>query len=119
MMPEFLDRLHAIGSSPEWLASTNIVLSALLLVWILRHRLSHREARREQRNNRELIENLSEGIYRSSLDGRQRSANRALVALNGYSSEEEMLAAVKDIGSEWYVDPARRQEFRDILWRDG
>ena len=50
---------------------------------------------------------------------RQLSANRALVKLNGYSSEEEMLADVKDIGKKWYVEPTRRDEFRAILKRDG
>jgi diguanylate cyclase (GGDEF)-like protein len=41
------------------------------------------------------------------------------VKLNGYSSEEELLAGVKDIGKEWYVEPTRRDEFRAILRRDG
>ena len=44
---------------------------------------------------------------------------RALVRLNGYSSEEEMLADVKDIGKKWYVEPTRRDEFQAILRRDG
>jgi PAS domain-containing protein len=30
-----------------------------------------------------------------------------------------MLASVNDIATEWYVDPNRRAEFRDILTRDG
>jgi PAS domain-containing protein len=78
-----------------------------------------RAASRDAEDSRRLINNLSEGVYRSSMDGRQLSANRALVRLNGYGSEREMLIGVKDIGKEWYVDAARRDEFRRVLTRDG
>ena len=67
----------------------------------------------------ELVANLHEGVYRSTLDGHQISANPALVRLNGYETEAEQLAGVKDIGAEWYVDPNRRQQFRETLERDG
>ncbi|WP_158264400.1 EAL domain-containing protein [Nitratireductor sp. StC3] len=86
---------------------------------VIHYRGRCRQWRDEHRNLSSLVENLSEGIYRSSLDGRQLSANRALVKLNGYETEAELLAAVKNIASEWYVDPKRRDEFREILQRDG
>lgn len=60
---------------------------------------------------REIYDNAAEGIYRSSLDGRQLTANPALVRMNGYSSEDEFLAAVRDIATEWYVEPNRRAVF--------
>lgn len=84
-----------------------------------RFRRLHRASMAARACDHELIEHLSEGIYRSTLEGRQISANPALVRLNGYDTEAELLAAVSDIGGEWYVDPARRQEFRDLLARDG
>ncbi|WP_382162313.1 PAS domain-containing protein [Hydrogenophaga sp. ANAO-22] len=59
------------------------------------------------------------GAYRSSPEGRMLRANQALVALNGYASEGELLAAVNDIALEWYVDPVRRDEFKSQLERDG
>jgi len=59
------------------------------------------------------------GAYRSSPDGRQLRANPALVKLNDYASEAEMLPAVHDIATEWYVDPTRRDTFRALLERDG
>lgn len=64
---------------------------------------------------RTLFNQVPIGIYRSSLDGRQLRANPALVALNGYSTEEEMLVSVKDIGTEWYVESNRRAEFQRIF----
>ncbi len=49
----------------------------------------------------------------------QLSANPALVRLNGYKSEAEMLNAVQDISSEWYVDPDRREQFKQVLFTHG
>ena len=59
------------------------------------------------------------GAYRSSPEGRMLRANQALVQLNGYASEADMLDAVNDIALEWYVDPRRRAEFKTQLERDG
>lgn len=92
---------------------------AVLIVALLRYRLLFYRASTRESGHRDLIENMSDGVYHSSLDGRQLSANRALVALNGYDSETEMLASVRDIAVEWYVDPDRRSQFKSILERDG
>lgn len=62
---------------------------------------------------------LPVGAYRSTPDGRQLRANQALVRLNGYGSEAELVAAVRDIAGEWYVDPTRRAEFRRLLEETG
>jgi PAS domain S-box-containing protein len=66
-----------------------------------------------------LFDFLPIGAYRSSPEGQQLRANPALVALNGYASEAEQLAGVRDIATEWYVDPARRSHFAQALDRDG
>ena len=65
------------------------------------------------------FELLPIGAYRSSIDGRQLRANPALVRLNGYDDEAQMLAAVNDIAREWYVDPLRRGQFQSCMQRDG
>jgi diguanylate cyclase (GGDEF)-like protein/PAS domain S-box-containing protein len=111
--------LYDLTDGRTWLLAANLVLMALLAFWMLRYRRLYLNAAYDRENNRELIENLSEGIYRSLPDGRQLSANKALVKLNGYDSEAEMLASVHDIGKEWYVQPDRRSQFRAILHRDG
>jgi PAS domain S-box-containing protein len=66
-----------------------------------------------------LFEFLPIGAYRSTPAGLQMRANPALVALNGYASEDEQLANVSNIATEWYVDPQRRAEFMRLLERDG
>ncbi|MEQ1953225.1 sensor domain-containing protein [Mesorhizobium sp. CN2-181] len=101
------------------LLAANLVLLALLAFSMFRYRRLYLKVADDRENSKELIENLSEGIYRSLPDGHQLSANKALVKLNGYDTEEEMLASVLDIGKEWYVQPDRRDQFRAILHHDG
>jgi PAS domain S-box-containing protein len=91
-------------------------------VWLAsRIALSHARynARAVQDDFSTLFDFLPIGAYRSSPAGRQLRANPALVALNGYASEAEQIAAVHDIGREWYVDPQRRAQFVAALERDG
>jgi len=108
-----------MGATPLWLVGCSCGVAAGAALLALRYRSRWLAAADEHDNSRDLIEHLQEGIYRSSIDGRQLSANRALVELNGYSSEAEMLQSVRDIGGEWYVEPGRRDEFRRILNADG
>ena len=67
----------------------------------------------------DLFERLPIGAYRTSVDGRQLRANRALVLLNGYDTEQQLLQAVNNIADEWYVEPTRRTEFIGVIERDG
>ncbi len=66
-----------------------------------------------------MFEFLPLGAYRSSADGAQLRANKALVELNGFSTEADMLAVVNDIAGEWYVDPSRRSRFRELIESEG
>ena len=103
----------------DWLTlmvASVLLVSCLALIW---SRLLYLAAREENSNSRELIENLSEGIYRSTLDGGILSANPALAKLNGCDSPDELLQMVNDIAGQWYVDPNRRSQFRRVLMRDG
>ncbi len=118
-MPAFYSVLIDSASSKDGLIGACLILSLLLALAVFHYRRLYQAALSRRDRLADLIDNLSEGIYTSSLDGRQLSANKALVQLNGYSTEHEMLAGVKDIGTEWYVDPTRRDAFRDALERDG
>lgn len=114
-----ISAITGLAASHQWLVTANVILSVLLALWMLRYRRLYYSARAESEQIGEAIDTLSEGVYRSSLDGRQIRANQALVKLNGYGSEAELLASVNDIAKEWYVDPTRRDDFRTILNRDG
>ncbi len=82
-------------------------------------RQREQELERAQQEYRGLFENSIVGIYRSTPDGRLIRANPALVRLNGYDNEAEMVAEVSLGRCQWYVDPARRAEFVEIMARDG
>ncbi|ANK82653.1 MAG: hypothetical protein TEF_19015 [Rhizobiales bacterium NRL2] len=75
--------------------------------------------RNAERDYRNIFVNATEGIYRTSLDGRALRANPALVELNGYESEEALLADVNDLESRWYVEPGRRTEFKGEIEAHG
>jgi two-component system cell cycle sensor histidine kinase/response regulator CckA len=74
-------------------------------------RLAREVLEQAEQQYRDIIENAVEGIFRTTADGRILRANSALARMFGYDSPEEMLASVSDIGSQLYVDPARRREF--------
>lgn len=118
MIPELSTTWDTIvaGHWPTIALAVAITLGSLGLI---RYRLLYLVAQEENRNSRELIENLSEGIYRSTLDGGILSANPALASLNGCDSPAELLAMVNDIAGQWYVDPNRRSQFRRLLMREG
>jgi PAS domain S-box-containing protein len=58
-----------------------------------------------------IVENAIEGIFQTRPSGRFISANPALARILGYSSPEELMASIKDISRQVYVDPNRRDEF--------
>ncbi|OYP30325.1 ammonium transporter [Rhodopirellula sp. MGV] len=68
-----------------------------------------------ERQYREIYQRALEGIYQTTLEGRFIKANPALVTLLGYDSSDELIASVKDIATQCYVDPDRRSEFRELI----
>jgi diguanylate cyclase (GGDEF)-like protein/PAS domain S-box-containing protein len=66
-----------------------------------------------------LFEFLPIGAYRSDASGKMLRANAALVRIDGFDTEEELLATFNDDATEWYVDPDRRSQFRQLMAQDG
>ncbi len=63
----------------------------------------------------QLIDHAIFGMYRSSVDGQFVMANEALAQIFGYPSSQEMLKCVTNIGTQLYVEPERRSEWRQFL----
>jgi len=59
---------------------------------------------------RELFENASLAIFRSTLEGKVLTVNPKFASMFGYKSQEEVVATVKDIATDLYADPHRREE---------
>ncbi len=66
-----------------------------------------------------LFELLPIGAYRSDAAGNVVRINTALARLNGFTDPPECLAHHRRLGSDSYVLPGRRKQFRDILEAQG
>ncbi|HEY9727148.1 MAG TPA: adenylate/guanylate cyclase domain-containing protein [Chroococcales cyanobacterium] len=64
---------------------------------------------------RSIFENADEGLFQTTPDGRYLSANPALARIYGYSSPEELIACLKNINQQLYVDKAHRAEFVALI----
>ncbi len=83
-------------------------------IHILRDVTEHRQA---ERLYRELFDNLQEGAYFSTPDGRFIEVNDALVRMLGYASKEELLTI--DIPRKVYVFPEHSEILRQALSSSG
>lgn len=73
-------------------------------------------ARREaERKYRLLFDNVLEGIFEFTAEGKLASANPAMARICGYPSTDELLGAVSDIERDLYADPQARRDFRNAL----
>src|SRR5260370_30378070 len=68
---------------------------------------------------REIFENVGEGIFQTTPEGRFITANPALARMLGFDSSAELITARTDIAREHYVDPQRREEFKARLDAQG
>ncbi len=71
--------------------------------------------KRAEAEYRGIFENATEGIYRTSQDGRFLSANPAMARIFGYSSPDELMASINDVGNQHYVNPEQRHQFLDLI----
>jgi len=71
--------------------------------------------REAERRYHGLFDNAIEGIFRTTVEGNYLDANPALAHIYGFESPEELMASLRDIGRQLYVDPQRREEFMRIV----
>jgi two-component system sensor histidine kinase/response regulator len=100
-------------------------LSALMLLFLqrtyrreIKERMAAEEAvRSSEARYRGLFENVLEGVYQSSPDGKLTAANPALLQLLGLETEQEL--AHIDVARDLYLNPEERRRFVEQLERDG
>jgi len=83
-----------------------------------RHNREKALAEAEQRY-RSIFEHATEGIFQSTKDGQYLEVNPALADIYGYGSPAEMVRELKDIASQLYVIPRRRDEFARQMREEG
>jgi PAS domain S-box-containing protein len=78
------------------------------------------EALRASENKyRNIFNNTSEGIFQTSPEGRILTANPALAQILAYDSAEDLIASIKNLGTDLFVHPERRKEFLDLMSKQG
>lgn len=75
--------------------------------------------RASEQKYRSIFENAVEGIYQTTPEGRYISVNPSFAGMFGYSSPEEMMSDVTDIGRQLYVDPPERERLKGLLAGQG
>jgi PAS domain S-box-containing protein len=106
------------GLESTYLISTSRIHAASSTQFQTVHVLKDITDRREaERRYRELFDNIQEGIFFSTPQGRFVEVNDALVRMLGYSSREEVIQL--DIPTEVYFSPRRREELAEIFERQG
>lgn len=90
-------------------------------VWVdITQRVAEQERLAEaERGFQHLFQNAVEGLYRATIDGKMLRANKAMVAINGYATEKQLIEAAGEHGLDWYVDPDRATVFRELMQKHG
>ncbi|MDX2479763.1 MAG: PAS domain S-box protein, partial [Desulfuromusa sp.] len=68
---------------------------------------------------REIFNNATEGIFRSTLAGKLFELNPAAVSMLGFDSAEEAISALSDLGCQLYQDPQAREQMLEKLFKQG
>jgi len=107
------ERLHVVLDR-TYLVSTSHINATLdedtQTVHVLKDITDRREA---EKRYRELFDNIQEGLFFSTPEGRFVEVNDALVRMLGYEAREELL--VIDISTQLYISPERYLEFRRAI----
>lgn len=68
---------------------------------------------------RSIFENSVIGMFQTDANGQYLAANKALALLYGYTTPVAMMAGLKDIATCLYVDAHRREQFKQLMERQG
>jgi PAS domain S-box-containing protein len=66
-----------------------------------------------------IFDHLIEGIFQTTPDGRYLLANMALARIYGYTTPQELMDSVTDIGRKLYVEESRRDDFVRAMQEEG
>lgn len=119
-----VEREYSLPVGPQrsvtWFAATISPLTEDTVLLVARDITARKNAeealRRSEERFRGLVENMIEGVYQTTPDGRILAGNPALVRLLGFDSEEELRAVQ---AKEFFADPEQRQVWIDRMARDG
>lgn len=91
--------------------------SLAMMTDITERKMAELDLRRSESRFRGLFENVLEGVYQSTPEGRIISANPMLLRMLGLTGDEDLSNI--DIGRDFYLDPAHRARNLDMLENNG
>jgi PAS domain S-box-containing protein len=84
---------------------------------VTEERESERKLAESERKYSQIFEDIVEGIYRTTPDGKVLLANPALVRMLGFESLEQLISL--DLNRSGYMEPSTRNRFKELMERDG
>ncbi|MDP9004522.1 MAG: PAS domain S-box protein, partial [Verrucomicrobiota bacterium] len=86
---------------------------------ITERKVAERKLKKADERYRSIFENASEGIFQTSPEGKVLVLNPAAAHILGFSSPADYLARSRDISREGYVERERRQQFKELIEKNG
>jgi hypothetical protein len=75
--------------------------------------------REAEEKYRGIFEGALEGVYRTSLEGKNLAANPAMAKMLGYPSKQEAVATITDTAQHLWLDPTERSRVLQLLEEHG
>ncbi len=114
------------GGSYTWCKASPLYDSSGMIIGaiesindITEHKQIEDDLKRSREKYHNIFENSIMGIYQSVQDGRYINVNPAFARLFGYETPKELIASVKDIGHQLYVNPRDRDRAIKTLIDNG
>jgi PAS domain S-box-containing protein len=116
------DKLQLAGRKPSMGDDSRAVpirLHRVLQNEIQRRQQADEALRQAENRYQSIFEHALEGIFQTTAEGNYMAANPALVKMYGYESFEQLASNIKNIATQLYVDPHRRDEFIRLIREHG
>lgn len=112
-------QLATLATMTDWVAAASVIALAASAHVLIRNNRLKAKLDGLRSDTDATVENLSEGFYRSTLDGTLLYANPALAEMNGFETSSHFIEAANARRSSIYVDPGRRTEFLNAIMAAG
>jgi PAS domain S-box-containing protein len=111
---------------PLWLKILGLVVGIILITSfvgsiVLKQQVNARtqELRKSEKKYHDIFDNAIMGIYQSTPEGIYLNVNPTLAHISGYETPEEMMADIKDIRHDVYVNPEERTRLMKFFEAEG